>query len=240
MPIKKLPQLTAWSYSRLAKFRVCPMACRLANIDRIREPEGEALVRGQRVEADALAYLENKKLALPASCARFPEEFAELRKIGRRVMRKLKLAFDKDWKLLDDYFHPATWFRMEFDLVWEELLPGSKKHWRVHVVDLKTGRIYEDKLDQVELYNFVALILPDDIITHGPQTAFSEMWYLDQGDTRNRTLLITNLEKERKRWEAEAAKLLNETAWQPKPGEQCRRCFYRQSNKAAGGGQCPY
>lgn len=240
MPIKRLPQLDAWSYSRLSKFRVCPMACRLANIDRIKEPEGEALIRGQRIEAEALGYLADKKLALPESCARFPDEFAELRKIGRRVMRKLKLAFDRNWKLLPDYYAPGVWFRMEFDLVWEELLPGSKKHWRVHVVDLKTGKIYEDKLDQVELYNLVALLLPEELITHNPQIAFSEMWYLDQGDTRNRTLTALDVPKQLKRWEAEAAALLNETAWQPKPGNQCRRCFYRKENKANGGGQCPY
>lgn len=249
MPIEAEKRLTAWSYSRIQKRKQCPLACWLANGERIREPEGQALVHGHDVEAEALGYVTGKG-ALPESCKLFPEEFAQLRKIKRTLRLKMKIAFNKSWGVIcifdgsmrppQSYFGKDVWLRMEFDVFFEELLPGQKKHWRAHVVDLKTGKIYPDKFDQFELYALIALII-EDVLNHDPQVAFAEGWYLDQGKIAGTcTLLRGQVEKEKKRWEAEANILLSERAWQPKPGNYCRWCFYRKGNAENGGGQCPF
>lgn len=254
MPTEAEKFLTAWSYSRIQQRKKCPLACRLANIDRIREPESDdpnnALVRGQSIEAEALEYVTGKG-KLPESCKLFPAEFLALRKNKKSVRMKMKLAFDKSWKVLclfegggripQAYFGRDVWLRMEFDVIFEELLPGQKKHWRVHVIDLKTGKIYPEKFDQFELYNLVALIIAREVLNHDPQTALAEGYYLDQGKIDGvTTMTMADVEKEKKRWEHEAHLLLSERAWQPKPGNHCRWCFYRKSNKENGGGQCAY
>jgi RecB family exonuclease len=250
MPIKRSPQLTAWSYSRLQTFKTCPLKLKLGAIDRIREPEGPALVKGKAVETEALDYIFGKG-RLPESCARFPEEMAQLRKIHSRVRAKLKVAFDSKWRVLcifegregaeipRAYFDAGVWLRMEFDLVWEEKLkPGHG--YRLRIVDLKTGKIYEDKLDQLMLYLVTAFLLPEDVITHAPLHGLGEMYYLDQGETREKSLVLTDMAAEKARWEEDAGRLLRETAWEPTPSGACRFCYYRKANKKNGGGQCPY
>jgi RecB family exonuclease len=254
MPIEAEKRLTAWSYSRIQKRKQCPLACRLANIDSIREPESadphNALVRGKRIESEAFEYVLGKG-PLPESCKLFPTELVQLRKIKKTLRLKMKIAFDKNWgvlclfdgggKIPQAYFGRDVWLRMEFDAIFEELLPGQKKHWRVHVVDLKTGKIYAEKFDQFELYNLIALILAQEVLNHDPQVSLAEGWYLDHGKIDGvSTMLKSDVEKEKKRWEHEANLLLSETVWQPKPGNHCRWCFYRKQNKDAGGGQCLY
>jgi hypothetical protein len=254
MPIEAEKRLTAWSYSRIQKHKECPLACRLANIDKIREPASDdpnnALVRGQRIESEAFGYVLGKG-SLPESCKLFPTELAQLRKNKKAVRLKMKIAFDKTWRVLclfdgggkipQAYFGQDVWLRMEFDAIFEELLPGQKKHWRVHVVDLKTGKIRAEKFDQFELYNLIAMLIAQEVLNHDPQVSLAEGWYLDQGKIDGvRTLLKPDVEKEKKRWEQQANSLLSETSWQPKPGNHCRWCFYRKQNKDAGGGQCPY
>jgi RecB family exonuclease len=233
--------LTAWSYSRLTTWEECPLKCKLKNIDKIQEPDGPAKGRGIAIEGEVMDYIFGRAKTLPESCARFPEELAALRKISNRLVIKKKLAFTREWKLCD-YFGSDAWLRIEMDLFWEELIPGQKKHWRVRVVDIKTGKIYEDKVDQVELYNLCALLLdePDDFVTHSPQTAFSELYYLDQGETRDRAMVASDVAKAKSYWENRAVRMLADTAFQPTPSYRCKWCFFRKANKAEGGGQCPY
>jgi hypothetical protein len=90
-----------------------------------------------------------------------------MRKNRKAVLSQRDMAFDNDWKPVD-WFAKNAWVRIKMDLLLEEPSVQGGKHWRVHVVDLKTGRIYEDKLDQLDLYNLAALCLDESIITHAP------------------------------------------------------------------------
>lgn len=240
MPIKLLPQLTAWSFSRLMTWESCPLKCKLANIDRIREPARDVLVRGQNIETELLAYITKQSKTCPESGARFKTELTDLRKIARKIVTKKRFAFDSNWQLLDDYFAPNVWLRCEFDLFWEEEAGEKRKYWRVHSVDLKSGRVYEDKVCQVELYNLVALILPEGVLANTPSAAFSELWYLDQGETRDAALLSTEVEKAKDTWMDRVRPMMADTSFEPKPSHLCRWCFYRKGNKKEGGGQCPF
>jgi hypothetical protein len=234
--------LTAWSYSRLLSWEGCPFACKCQNIDKIAQPEREVLKVGKATEAAALDYIFGRVDKLPTSCERFPEELAALRKISKRLVVKKKIAFNREWKVCD-YFDKAAWLRIEMDIFWEELIPGQKKHWRVRVVDIKTGRVYEDKVDQVELYNLCALVLAADdsgIVTHSPQTAFSELYYLDEGEIRDRSMVVTDLVAAKAYWEKRAAPMLADTSFKPTPSYRCKWCFYRKDNRKEGGGQCPF
>jgi hypothetical protein len=104
------------------------------------------------------------------------------------------------------------------------------------VVDLKTGRIYEDKLDQLDLYNLAALCLDESIITHQPKVSYAEMWYLDQGETRERSLLIGEVEKAKAYWAKRVKPLFADKSFLPRPGQHCKWCHLSKSK----GGPCPY
>jgi hypothetical protein len=236
MPIKIIKQFTAWSFSRLIEYEECPFKAHQKHILKNTEPDKPVFQRGRDIEAEAYRYIFDKKpVPLPASCQAFPDEFKFMRKNQQVVLSQRDMAFDQDWRPVD-WFAPNAWVRIKIDLLLEELAPGSKKHWRIHVVDLKTGRIYEDKLDQLDLYNLAALCLGDEIITHGPQVSFAEMWYLDHGETRERSLFLTDVAKAKAYWAKRVKPLFADKSFLPRPGMHCKWC-HLSKNK---GGPCPY
>ena len=240
MPIRVVKQFTAWSFSRLIEWEECPFKAHQKHILKNTEPDKPVFQRGRDIEEAAYKYIFSKTpLPLPKSCTAFPDEFKLMRKQRKVVISNHDMAFDKDWRPVE-WFSKSAWVRVKMDLLLEEPLGlsrgGKYKHWRVHVVDLKTGRIYEDKLDQLDLYNLAALCLGDEIITHGPQVSFAEMWYLDQGETRERSLFLTDVAKAKAYWAKRVKPLFADKSFLPRPGQHCKWCHLAKSN----GGPCPY
>lgn len=236
MPIRVIKKFTAWSFSRLIEYEECPFKAHQKHILKNTEPDKPVFQRGRDIETEAYRYIFNKDtIPLPKSCEAFPEEFALMRKNRKTVLSQRDMAFDNDWKPVD-WFAKNAWVRIKMDLLLEEPSVQGGKHWRIHVVDLKTGRIYEDKLDQLDLYNLAALCLDESIITHAPQVSFAEMWYLDQGETRERKLLRTEVEKAKAYWAKRVKPLFADTSFLPRPGMHCRWCHLSKSK----GGPCPY
>jgi len=216
-------------------YEQCPFKAARKHLDKMTEPDRGALARGREVEEAVYAYIFRRAKSLPAAGARFPEELAALRKIHRSVLSNREMAFTRDWKPCD-WFASDAWVRIKMDLLWEEALPGSKRYTRAHVVDLKTGKIYEDKLDQLDLYNLAALLLGDDLLPSAPDTAFAEMYYLDQGETRDRSLVRSGVAKAQRHWEQRVRAMFADASFLPKPGMYCRFCHLRKD----AGGPCPY
>jgi len=236
MPIKMVKRFTAFSFSRLTDYEQCPLRARLKHLDKVPEPDKPVFQRGRDIEEAAYKYIFDKKgIPLPEACAAFPEEFAFLRKIRKSVLSQRDMAFDKDWRPVD-WFAKDAWIRVRMDLMYEELVPGSKKHHRVHVIDLKTGKIYEDKLSQLDIYNLAALCLDDSIVTHGSKVSVAEMYYLDQGETRERALMASEVEKAKAYWVKRVTPMFNDTSFLPRPSMMCKWCQYAKSK----GGVCPY
>ena len=235
MPIKVVKRFTAWSFSRLIEYEECPFKAHQKHILRNTEPDKLVFQRGRDIETEAYAYIFDPKGKLPKSCEAFPEEFTLMRKNRKAVLSQRDMAFDVNWRPVD-WFAKDAWVRIKMDLLLEEPTGKTKQHWRAHVVDLKTGRIYEDKLDQLDLYNLAALCLDESIITHHPQVSFAEMWYLDQGETRERTLFLKDVAKAKAYWAKRVKPLFADGAFLPRPGNHCRWCHLSKTK----GGPCPY
>ena len=119
------------------------------------------------------------------------------------------------------------------------MLPKSQDRTVVRNVDIKTGRIYEDKVDQVDLYNLVSICMTD-IFPREAESSAAQLWYLDQGQTRPEEswtgITRSDIEKEKKRWEKRVRPMMMDEAFLPTPGEQCRYCPHRKSV----GGACRF
>lgn len=241
-PTAKVEMLKAWSFSRLMTWDQCPFKLFLSAIKKIREPEREVLIEGQDAETEILKYITKAKGAnkCPERGEAFKEALGQLRTIARRIVIKKKFTFTSGWTLTD-WFAQDAWLRVELDLFYEEQIgTGRKAYWRVHIIDLKTGKIYEDKVCQVELYNLVVLLLPEGILTHSPKAAYSELWYLDQGETRDAQMFATDIEAAKDKWADRIRPMMSAKTFEPRPTHMCRWCFYRKDNKANGGGQCRF
>jgi hypothetical protein len=221
MPKKVIQKVTAWSFTRLSDFEQCPLMFKLKHIEKIKEPTRPCFERGKTIEQAAYAYITTPKLKLPISCEAFNAEFAALKNL-RKVFIQQNIAFDCKWKLTD-WFDPKCWLRVQMDIFYNT--PNFAQ-----VVDLKTGKIYEDKIDQLDLYNLAALHLPmtSGMVDVTPTESQASMWYLDQGETRDRTLRIEGMKDLKEKWCDRVAPMFVETKYEPTPTHKCRWCPYRK------------
>lgn len=244
MPTKLVKTFKSWSYSRLTAWEECPFRAKLKHLDKVPEPEGPALARGRAIEDELYAYLFDKKVKrLPASGERFAEELAALRKIAKYVLNNRDLAFDRDWKPCrwDDW--GRAWLRVRMDLLWasdpDDPFKLPKRFAAYRVVDLKTGKVYEDKVDQLDLYKLTAHLVEPGLLP-ASDVALSQLWYLDQGETRPdgswSSLLGPGVTRAKAYWERRVRPMLLDEAFVPRPSVKCKWCPHAKNK----GGICPY
>ena len=239
IPIK---QLTSWSFSRYGDYKQCPLKTKLKHIDKINEPSNPAMARGAEIHTLAEKYIKGELRALPKELKLFKSEFAELRKMFKKSADSMVVednwAFTKDWS-------ETQWNN------WAECVVRIKLDCAHHqddetliITDWKTGKfrpeMNEEYVEQLELYALAALLLHEHIQLVKPRLA-----YLDLGITypeAGAELVFTrdDIPKLKKLWEKRTKAMLNDKQFAPRPNDKCRWCFYRNSNKAAGGGQCKY
>lgn len=241
MPIKVKQRITAWSFSRFKDYIKCAFYAYCKHVLKHKEPEGPAMAVGSRVHELAAQAVQpaNKKKPLVRELSAFKPEFDALRKSGVQVLCEQEWAFDADWKPVS-WFAKQAWVRIKMDAHWLEqtaskMKPGragvkafSMRETTVHVVDYKTGKIYEDDHAlQRSLYAVGALLMYPDavevVVAH---------WYLDLGEERTETFTAGQLPALQKQWLASTKKMLADTTFKPEPGNHCRWCYL---SKARGG-----
>lgn len=239
IPIK---QITSWSFSRYSTYKQCPLKLKLSAIDRIREPGNEAMQRGDAIHKLVEKYIKGAGRTMPPELKLFADEMKKLRIQYRKKINGMVVednwAFTKDWDetQYDDWIH--CWLRIKLDCAHHE------DDETLIVTDWKTGKfrieMNEEYVEQLELYALAALLLHEHIQQVKPRLA-----YLDLGITypeAGKELVFTraDIPRLKKLWEKRAKPMLNDKTFAPRPNDKCRWCFYRASNKAAGGGQCKY
>lgn len=227
MPIKKLQQITSWSYSRLTTYILCPFKAKLTILDRMKEPENAYTSGGQNAHDDCESYLKNPKAPLTKAMARFPEEFAKLRK--KKAVAEQTWAFRRDWSRTVYNDWDGCWLRIKTDAHYVE---QSGKKTTVVVIDYKTGKEYEDHALQRSLYALGAfMIYPDatDVVVWH--------WYLDAGVERDSKFTRKkDAARLKKDWEARADRMLSDTIFPATPNPKCCWCHFRKTN----GGPCQF
>jgi CRISPR/Cas system-associated exonuclease Cas4 (RecB family) len=234
MPVRKKRNLTSWSYSRKSTYDRCPAQAFYKFILRIQEPGNEAMARGSKLGDEAEAYaVDKRKRRMPEICERFAEEFRALRKLPRKagLRRQLEFAVTKDWQPCDWKDWNRAWLRAKLDLMYHE------DDHTVVVIDLKTGRFRPEYQEQLEIYAAVVVANVPEQVT----TIKTALWFLDEGEEINRTYTRAEALAAQKSLVRETKRMLSDTAFQPKPSNACRWCWYGQAKKAKGGpGRCQY
>jgi len=239
IPIK---QITSWSFSRYNTYKQCPLKLKLSAIDRIREPGNEAMQRGDAIHKLAEKYIKGEGRTMPLELKLFADEMKKLRAQYKKKINGMVVednwSFTKDWDETqwDDWIH--CWLRIKLDCAHHE------DDETLIITDWKTGKfraeMNEEYVEQLELYALAALLLHEHIQQVKPRLA-----YLDLGITypeADKPLIFTraDIPKLKKLWEKRTKAMLSDKQFAPRPNDKCRWCFYRASNKAAGGGQCKY
>lgn len=243
IPIKPI---VAWSYSRYSTYKQCPLKLKLSAIDKIQEPPNDAMKRGIMVHELAEAYIKGTSAKLAPELKLMADELKKLRQLYKR--RQQSMAVEDNWAFTKDWDETAwnnwteCWVRIKLDCA------HHLDDTTLIVTDWKTGKFRaeqnEDYVEQLELYALSAMLLHEHINEVRPRLAYTDQgrFYPDPNNESEKLLVWTrkDIPSLKKTWEKRVKPMMSDTTFAPRPNNRCHWCFYRASNKAAGGGQCKY
>lgn len=201
------------------------------HVDKIKEPGNAAMDRGNAIDKLAEKYSTGQLNECPPELELFADDFTELRKIRKLLHAQKDLALDRNWKPTG-WFDSNAWLRIKMDLFYDILKKSTRK-----IIDYKTGKIREEHKDQLELYAVGGLAYAAPSI----QTFETELWYLDHQKIVEDTFTREQAEALKPKWEKRVRAMLSDHVFAPKPGNNCRWCFFGQAGKEKGGpGLCKF
>lgn len=224
-----VPPITRWSYTALAKFRICPMSIFLSKVMKYEEvTKNEAMERGNKIHKMAEDYVQGEILDLPKELSKFQDKFEWLREeyLEGNVTIEHNWGFDKDW-------NPVSWRDKN---CWAMIkLDASVKMTSTEmlVIDHKTGKKFGNEMK----HRAQGLVYVVGTFMQYPEVDYVrfEFWYLDQGQqekvvgeyTREQMgqILLPRIEKQ-------AHELTDATKFPPQPSvENCRFCPHKENGK---------
>jgi hypothetical protein len=220
--------INAWSYSRLSVYRKCPRQFKYKFVDKLQEPESEAMARGNAIHLALQLFIEKKAKSIPkemkASLGAKYSDLLVLRNAGAKC--ELEWAVDKDWQPVS-WFAREAWLRAKLDAF--VVLNGGTT---LDLTDHKSGKIYtEPHAEQLEIYAAVGYAFHPEV-----EEIIARMLYIDQGQSV--PSVFTDLEKTipklRKKWSRIAAPLFKDKAFKATPGRECNSCHFSSRR----GGPC--
>lgn len=230
--------ITAWSYSRYADYKQCPLRFKLKYLDKMQEPGSPAMQRGGDVHKEGENYLVAKRAPkkVPDSYKFFAEEMEQLR--GLEPMVEQQWGFTRQWTPTG-WFGSDTWLRIVCDVV------VKYDDATVDLIDFKTGRKYDTNEEQVELFSTAPFI-------KWPETELvqTRLWYLDQpkdnevlrtyardtGVVDDEGRNVKTFAEIRKEWEAKIVPMFKDKRFAPTPNDKCKWCNFSRAK----GGPCKF
>lgn len=179
--------IKAGSFTRLDKYESCPLAAKIAYIDKVPEPERplpagkteHANDRGTRIHEAAEMYVKGGVELIP-ELSKFKTEFLKARDLfsAGKASTEGDWAYDKDWNPVA-WMSSDVWIRIKCDLV--VFLNAST----AVVVDYKSGRRFGNEIkhgQQMQLYVIGTLLRFPKV-----ENVTTELWYIDQDEMASMT-----------------------------------------------------
>lgn len=229
--------LTSWSFSRYSDYKQCPAKFKYKHLEKLPEPGSEALDRGAAIHTMAEQYIKGQlPPKVPPDLASFTDELKALRKLYKATPHKLVVedqwAMTAQWTPTEWNNWALCWVRIKLDCA---IFETPK---RLRVRDWKTGKLrqelYEDYLEQLELYALAALLLYPEL-----EEVVPELDYLDLGvvhPQEPRVYTRADIPRLKAMWEKRVAPMFKDKVFAPRPNDKCRWCHYRKENN----GPCKY
>jgi hypothetical protein len=233
---EKGTKITSWSFSRWQVYEACPRRAKYKFIDKLPEPQGEALARGTALHELCEFFLRGIKKTIPKELKLIAVVLKSLKKQG--AIAEAEFAFNRDWKPVE-WFAKDAWCRVKADSTVLPILGRGIP--TVKVDDFKSGG-KADKLsieqnpeyaDQLELYALSALITYSTA-----EVADTSLIFIDHGVVIpiERKFTQADVPDLKKAWEKRTKRMLADTKFVPNPGRACQWCTFRRSK----GGPCEY
>lgn len=217
-----------WSFSRWQTYTQCPRKAKLQYIDGLfvdeEDEKNKAARRGTVIHKTAEDLIMAKKLMpTPPIFTFFKQELKELHRL--RAVAEVKLGITRDWEPCE-FDAKDYWWHGALDAV---AMTNKTSAW---VVDWKSGRIYPQHKQQLEVYALVTF-LHDEWI----ERVTCEDLYVDQKKKATEVYERSQVPRLITLWERRTLAMFNDTTFAPCPSNLCGWCPYR---KELGTGLCEY
>jgi len=216
-------RFTAWSWSRLQTYELCPAKAKYGYLDKIEEPKNNAMLRGSAIHKMAEDYV-NKGGRLKDELKLYEKGFKEVRELKKRkdveIFTELQNGLTDKWTKTT-WFGKDTWLRVIVDLA---IVLHSEK--RARLIDHKTGKVNLEGAVQLELYAIWGFLEWPNV-----DTIDGELWFLDQLWSSRHVVTFhrKDLKKLITKWTKRATPLLKDTRFAPKPNQKCRWCYFSKA-----------
>lgn len=221
--------VTAWSFSAWELYTQCPAKYKYAKIDKLPDPPGPAMARGRAVHKSVEDFLKQPTSSFPVEAAKFAKLVYELAQFPKLLVEQ-QWAFDRDWREAPwfgkrDGSGKQPWLRSVVDagVIYED--------HAVEVIDWKTGKLYEENKEQVELFALSAMVR----YPMAP-TVTTRLAYLDSGDELISEHKAADRDKLKAKWEKAVVPMFTDTVFAPRPNSKCKWCNFSKSKS----GPCRY
>lgn len=216
-------RITAWSYSRWNDYEKCPAYAKFKFIDKIKEPESNAMENGTIVHQMADHFVRGTMKKFPKELGAFKDEYTALR--DAKALTEQEWAFNDQWEPVD-WFAKDAWVRVKVDatcLVQEKAKRGMVRT-TVVIIDTKTGKNKAEHAQQRTLYALGGFSKFPDAVR-----VVAEHWYIDSGEIENDEFTRADIPKLKQQWEKRTRAMLADTTFVPRPGAYCRWCAYSKA-----------
>lgn len=209
------------SYSKLGKWERCPASVKYKYIAFLPEQKSAQMSRGSDIHQSAEDFLTRKKKTIRKELAPLAQKLLEVR--NAQPVVEHKLAFSRWFKSTTEWKDKLAFFRLVLDSAYgtvDDVL---------HIQEWKSGKEYEDHLDQREIYGASSLVAWEDY-----EKAEVTTYYLDLGKHRvthvDRHYAKLVLDKLNGRVE----RMASDRVFSARPGYYCNWCSFSRFR----GGPC--
>lgn len=207
-----------WSYSSLSTYKQCPQKWKFSYIDKIDWPSSPAMARGSRMHLMAEEFVKGVVDRVHPEIQKIGPALFMLKNQGAQA--EVIWRLDKDWKPVDS--DDAAWVKAIIDV---HYIQGDV----LHITDYKSGRMYDDHREQLELYGLIGLcVVPD------AKRVETSALYMDTAhEGMQGSIIRSMMPKMIERWRADADTMMSDEVFEPRPGN-CKWCPYAKNK----GGPC--
>lgn len=218
-----------WSYSTLLEFESCPYKTKLKKIDKV--PDGsddnpifiDGTEKHKLLEDYVISLKEGTQTQFPKCADKLQDHLESIFESYEldNIHPEKKYAFDKDFKLLDDFFHKDVWLRAVVDLM-------AADDEKMVIIDYKSGKfnpyVQFKNQGQLQLYAVIGFLTNPNI-----NTITTSLLYMKDGK-------IVTKEYERKKLPALMSSFINRgnnmfyaQHFPAKPSKNaCKWCGYKE------------
>ena len=180
------------------------------------------MARGTRLHSMCEDFVTGKIQSVPHEIQKIGPLLLSLQVAGAKAEEVWML--DRDWMPTDD--QDKAWVKAIIDV--HHVADGI-----LHVKDYKSGQMYPDHLNQLELYGLIGLAKYPDV-----KRVDTSAVYIDVGYENNESTILPSMSiKLIDKWHTDAERMMVDEVYEPVPSPQnCRWCPYAKFK----GGPCEY